>query len=142
MAAHTPAPWVVEPVPKDNDPEFDFSDAPFWIADTHTGEVLALVHNTAGDEAFANAVVMAKGPELLACCKELRGALLAAIHVITTRADPAAADAYVDDLTKLGFAPGIIGQRADGVIAEAEGRPRSSAMESDHEQHVEPDPRD
>jgi hypothetical protein len=135
MAAHTPGPWVAEPTPKDKDPEIDFTDAPFWIADTrHLGEVLAVVHITANNEAEANARLMAKAPELLDCCIELREVLLAALDVIAIRAGREAADHYVDDLRTRGFVPGIIGLRADVVIADAEGRPRPPG--------IDPDPKD
>lgn len=102
-----------------------------WVTDAPLSELDAIVR-----ERFSQAD---RAPDLLACCKELREALLVALDVIATRAGKEAADAYVDDLTKRGFEPGIIGLRADGVIAEAEGRPRPQLIPTDP---IEPDPRD
>lgn len=137
MAAHTPGPWVAEPTPQDQnpDPEFDLTDAPFWIADVNgMGEVLALVNVTVNDdEAFANACLIAKAPELLASCKELRAVLVHALDVIALAVGIDLRDRIAEDLAQRGFAPGIIGVRADGVIAEAEGRPTPQAMTMDPE---------
>lgn len=129
MAAHTPGPWVAEPTPPNVYNDVDATETPFWIVDAATGEVLATFHNTANDdEAFANASVCAKAPDLLASCQELRAVLLAALDVIAITVGIEGRDRIAEDLARRGFSPGIIGVRADGVIAEAEGRPKPTAL--------------
>jgi hypothetical protein len=72
--SHTPDPWICEPVPHTDDPEFKRDPAElFWITDVRgANEVLAAVFETSHQEAAANARLMMLAPTFL---KALRHAL-------------------------------------------------------------------
>ncbi len=125
MSGHTPGPWKEGPTEGigQKGKLIVVDSLGLKVADCEARKV-GIKFDRSLQEDTANARLIAKAPELLDRVKELRAALAGAMRVIEGAVIDKAdiADCFVDEMKRLGIANGI-GQRADNLIADIEGKP-------------------